>query len=378
MAAKERLSKMPSKDRNPTFNCLQALLIIMVIDDHCGTRIGILSSVFPYNSFYMPFFVFISGYFYKERRIAENVAHKTRRILVPYILWNLAGNAVALVLHRLGIVDWYNGWSAFQALKMLLAAPVTTLIAPGWFAIMLFYVSIAYNILDNLVARFRSRTTDYAMLLAMWAAGVFSLWLCIHHYRYEGYFIVPVRTVFYIQFYHMGRMFSKYWKPVVVKWRASAVCAACALVNVALICLFGDRISFVSTAAMGAFKSCWLPLLTSITGGLFWYEVMRFLAPLLGQCRVVSFMAKNTFAMMMAHLSFVNLPNLAVYAYIRGGGTGFGDFDIAAFKQSAWYRYSANVRLVGFFCGLAGALLAACALARLKARLQNRAGALLP
>lgn len=35
----------------------------MVIDDHMSTRIGILSSLFPYNSFYMPLFVFISGYY---------------------------------------------------------------------------------------------------------------------------------------------------------------------------------------------------------------------------------------------------------------------------------------------------------------------------
>lgn len=56
------------KKRNQVFNFLEALAIIMVIDDHMSTRIGILSSIFPYNSFYMPLFVFISGYFYRERK----------------------------------------------------------------------------------------------------------------------------------------------------------------------------------------------------------------------------------------------------------------------------------------------------------------------
>ena len=54
---------MSVKKRNMTFNCLQALLILMVIDDHVSSRIGLLTSIFPYDSFFMPFFVFISGYF---------------------------------------------------------------------------------------------------------------------------------------------------------------------------------------------------------------------------------------------------------------------------------------------------------------------------
>ena len=53
--------------RNQTFQYLEALAIIMVIDDHVGTRIGFLSSIFPYNSFYMPLLVFISGYFIRSQ-----------------------------------------------------------------------------------------------------------------------------------------------------------------------------------------------------------------------------------------------------------------------------------------------------------------------
>ena len=43
------------------------LAIIMVIDDHMSSRIGFLSSIFPYNSFYMPLFVFISGSMWEGR-----------------------------------------------------------------------------------------------------------------------------------------------------------------------------------------------------------------------------------------------------------------------------------------------------------------------
>ena len=53
---------LPVKRTNQIFQYLKAIAILMVIDDHMSTRIGILSSIFPYNSFYMPMLVFISGY----------------------------------------------------------------------------------------------------------------------------------------------------------------------------------------------------------------------------------------------------------------------------------------------------------------------------
>ena len=68
------------KKRNQVFNFLEALAIIMVIDDHMSTRIGILSSIFPYNSFYMPLFVFISGYFYREQKIGVSIPQLVYRL----------------------------------------------------------------------------------------------------------------------------------------------------------------------------------------------------------------------------------------------------------------------------------------------------------
>lgn len=76
-----------SKKRNQIFQYLEAIGILMVIDDHTGTTVGIMSGLFPYNSFYMPMFVFISGYFYREQPVFKNVGHKARHLLLPYLLW---------------------------------------------------------------------------------------------------------------------------------------------------------------------------------------------------------------------------------------------------------------------------------------------------
>ena len=44
-----------TKKRNQTFNFLYVLAILMVIDNHCAYKINFFNTIFPYNSFYMPF-----------------------------------------------------------------------------------------------------------------------------------------------------------------------------------------------------------------------------------------------------------------------------------------------------------------------------------
>ena len=56
----------------------------------------------------------------------------------------------------------------------------------------------------------------------------------------------------------------------------------------------GDRINFYSTGGMGHFNSWWIPLITSITGTLFWYKVMQLAASKIGQEPIIDFIAENT------------------------------------------------------------------------------------
>ena len=67
---------MKLKKRNFTFDLLYVLAIIMVVDDHTKAQLGILKAIFPYDSFFMPLFVFISGYFYKKQNVIKNIKHK--------------------------------------------------------------------------------------------------------------------------------------------------------------------------------------------------------------------------------------------------------------------------------------------------------------
>lgn len=82
--------KAKNRKENETFMLISCIAIIMVVDCHTSYSIGILSNIFPYNSFFIALFVFISGYFYNnERNILQTCKHETVKMMIPYYMYNL-------------------------------------------------------------------------------------------------------------------------------------------------------------------------------------------------------------------------------------------------------------------------------------------------
>jgi len=298
------------------------------------------------------------------------VQHKVSHLFFPYVIWSLVGDALAYILFHYGIVNWYVRPFDLKTIQNLIFLwTPSSITGAGWFVIMLFWVEVGYLVLYRLL-RLGTRKKDYVLLMLLVVAGFVDIKLCMEGlpgvrrlYRFV------LRTVWYLQFYHMGRMFRLYWEKHVKRWRLLYTCSACCAVNVLLVCMYGDKVNFIATSNMESFNSWWMPLCTSITGTLFWYKVMQMVFSRIGQVDIVDFVAENTFTIMMSHLMFVNIPNFIVYFQIRGGSTAFGDFPVQKFVAGAWVRYSPATRLVGFFCGLLGSLLVAWLINRVQERI---------
>lgn len=361
---------MADKKRNQIFNYLYVMAIIMVIDDHTSTRIGFLASVFPYNSFYMPLFVFISGYFFKSSGIVDNIKHKTRKLLIPYVIWNIVAAAIACILDKFIGTNWITKPSLRQILETFISGSLTSLNGASWFVIMLFWISIGYNLLRNILKD--GIVNDIILTISHLLLGFISLYLCVNGYYSRGtLWVFALKIAFYIQFFHYGYMFKKYIEQRLLRVNKVIVCSICIAINVLLTVIYGSEINFYATSAMASFHYWYLPVITSATGIIFYYEVMEFLARKIGQNPLVDFISRNTFVIMQIHLLFVNIPNFYVYFQILNGSIKYADFDINRFINGAWVRYSPNSRLVGFFCGLLGSLLVAWILEWLKKKWKN-------
>lgn len=318
---------------NKTFMLLSALGIIFVLDDHIGTSLHLFSNIFPYNSFFMPLFVFISGYFFKVANI-ENIRKylikKTKTFLIPYLGYNLAYIFLSKVLCEYTPIEWAFVTKDFLKVCWTYGTPVD-LSSPGWFVMMLFHVVCVYALLRKL---FNKIWNDLIVLLVCMIIGSYSVYISHYNYFSDNYLLV-LKVSFFIQFYQLGICWKKYFESLLNRIPEILILFSTVMINIVLIYIYGEKINFISCAFMRGFitNNYLLPFVTSCTGILFWLTIASKLTLFLSESKVVNCISNNTFFIMMNHLLFFNMLS-GVFGIIIGE-----NFDKLAFLTNAWYKY---------------------------------------
>lgn len=94
---------------NKQFMILSAIGIIQVVMCHLAPDVKLTGYIFPYTSFFMPMFVFISGYFYsvkKEEHIFKTIWEKFKKIMLPFLIINLCYGIINTILRNAGIINY--------------------------------------------------------------------------------------------------------------------------------------------------------------------------------------------------------------------------------------------------------------------------------
>ena len=78
MVDSDKSGKYTEKE-NKVFATLSGIGIIMVVSAHVNSVLNLFKDFFPYNSFFMPMFIFISGYFFKDKNV-ESVKNTKKYI----------------------------------------------------------------------------------------------------------------------------------------------------------------------------------------------------------------------------------------------------------------------------------------------------------
>lgn len=326
---------------NMTFCILSALAITMVVAGHVGYSIMTVGELFPYYSFHIPLFMFISGYFYRESEEEHPclyIMKKVRRLLVPYLIWNLVYGIIAWAMRA-------GGFSMGEEISVQ-----TLFIAPflhgyqyiynyaAWFVPVLFVTEII-----NLAARLALRRigglaaglTEWIMLAGSLIVGMVTVQLAIGGHVWGNYKAAG-RMLFLFPCFQMGRFYHQKLEKHDTLGNLPYFAIVLGIQTLLNVCCNG--LAFSSVWCSGFANGPVIPYVTSVLGIAFWLRIAGVLTPLVGENGAVRFLGCNTYAVMMHHVAVFMLIK-AVIASVASHAGVCADFDFAQFYTNIDYIY---------------------------------------
>ena len=326
---------------NITFGILTGTAIVMVVAGHLGYGVLTVGDLFPYYSFHVPLFMFISGYFYKEVGKGQTfgyVKKKVCRLLVPYLLWNLVYGLLAWLLRGYGF-----SMGEEISVRTLFLAPFMhgyqfIYNYAAWFVPVLLVIEMM-----NLLMRFicgwsfekLSRRRDeggnleWFYLAGSLAIGMIVVCLAIGGHVWGDYKAAG-RILFLYPSYQMGQFYKK--KLEKHDTMGNLVYFAIVMGVQTLLQIGCNGLAFSSVWCTGFANGPLVPYVTIVTGIAFWLRIAKVAAPVIGRSRVIRFLGQNTYTVMMHHVLVFMLIKMILAGVAAGTGL-CGDFYFAQFLE---------------------------------------------
>lgn len=320
------------------FGVLSAFAIIMVAAGHLGYNVLTVGDLFPYYSFHVPLFMFISGYFYKEEeqeRPFSYIKKKARRLLFPYFIWNLFYGLLAWGLRTWG--DFTFGEPV--SLKSLFLDPFLhgyqfIYNFAAWFVPVLFIIEMM-NLLMRIVLKRLHLNSEWLILAGTLAVGMTVVWLAINGHVW-GLYKMPGRILFLYPCFQMGQFYRKKLERHDTLGNLpyfAVVVGAQVLLN---LCCNGLAYSSVWCTAFA--NGPVIPYVTVVSGVAFWLRTAKILAPVCGQDSMAAYLGRNTYPVMMHHIMAFMLLKM-VFACTAANTGYLPDFDFERFYTDIDYCY---------------------------------------
>ncbi len=355
---------------NKKFMILSAIGIFMVVDSHTFTCFNILGNFMPYNSFFMPMFVFISGYFNKvdsSTKLWPYFIKKVRSLLVPFTGISLTVFGIQQLINWIKLGDEMTpvptGYFAYVLDRIVTVGSFGAIAEATWFVISLFVTLMVYAILKKLL---RGIWNSYVMLALFVATHIFVVGFVKNTDPISlTYLLVPLKCLFLLPFLEMGVIYRDH----VEKKHASLPAGFKIGLMFALLVVNAIRTFYLPNAYdlafdrindLSGFYSPYYvtPLLSSIVGILFWLTFVDLIAKPVGESRFVNYMSCNTFWIMGFHILFFNILNCILMLISRHIAVIPG-FDVESFKGTEWYFWEIgnNAKILYVLVGVLGPLL---------------------
>ena len=325
------------KEKNLTFTILSAIGIVLILLGHLDFNILALGGLFPYYSYHVMIFVFISGYFSKSRDeddICGFFIRKSKHLLIPYFIWNVIYGIICMLLKYANIdigsdITLYNLFVA-----PFMGGHQFGLNAPAWFVPALFLLQmcdILARKIWHLIIKKKDAVSEWMLMLLYLIVGMAVVALAKRGSVYDWYKL-PGRLMLMAPAYQFGRL---YRKDIEKRDRIPSVIyfSFLILINLILIYITGG-LAYSTVWVTGFAGSVLTPFVTTFTGIALWLRISRILAQKINKdsysFKAISAVSDHTFDIMMHHL----LVFMMIKAVMYMAGCSM---DIAAFKSDVYY-----------------------------------------
>lgn len=349
-----------STKSNKQFMILSAISIILVVDCHAQSPFFVMANIMPYNSFLMPLFAFISGYFFhpgKLNKLSNYLLAKARSLFVPFLIWNLTYGILVNCLKYCGLIR-YGEPLSFHTLfiEPFLGCFMFQINSPSWYVPIIFILTVSYAICRKILGRLWN---DWLITPIAFLLGMACVYFARHGYNSNPFYLVIQKIGFFLPFYQFGYFYKQHLENAFKKIPRLLLLFLPVAINSILLYITHD-LNFLDIATMSGFLNDYyfIPFITSLSGIFFWLTVSDMVEPIWGDNKLINYISNHTFTIMMHHILFFNLYNLLLAALTKISLFHI-PIDFEAFRSTAWYRYEplwqCNVWYV--FFGVTGPLI---------------------
>ncbi|MBR5547968.1 MAG: acyltransferase [Clostridia bacterium] len=318
---------------------VQSIAILAMILGHTGptfTPIG--AKIFPYYSWHMPLFVFISGFLFSDRGSYRSfLKRKTQRLLLPALAVRTALTGLALLasrtyLHNPGLTLSLKGL-LINPFLMCDAYPLSNAM---WFIFQLYVLEIIYGALIRLPLR----RSGLVWLSATLLISLGSLYYVHQTFRQppEGWIVFPLRTAFLLFFLAAGHMFQRLDQRI--RWNPWVVFVTVFTLQTFYVYASGHEINF-SAHSMDVINVSlfFMPIVTTLTAAAVLFSAARILSPILQGSAVLRVVGGGTKYIVYFHELCLLLINCLYMVLCHRTNMSLFDGFSYGMLRAAWYAF---------------------------------------
>lgn len=330
---------MKDKQINPVFRILSALAIIFVVAGHADFGVFDVAGMFPYYSFHVGVFAFISGYFYKEeseKDVWGYIKKKAKHLLIPYFLWNLFYGIFTTGLRMIGFHIGNPITVKTLLLDPFMGGHQYGLNFASWFVPVLFMIEII-NVVGRKILDFVRLKKEGFLFTGSLLVGMTVVWLSIRGSVW-GYYKHIGCILFLFPIFQWGQFYKKRLEEKINTIPIGVYFPVVCLIQYITLIYAKGQVAYSTVWCTGFAHGPIVPYITTFAGIAFWMGIARLMVPLWKENNLLDMIGKNTFGIMMHHIVGFGVLN-TIYFLISKSGIMFRDFNYEMYFNSYEYRY---------------------------------------